>query len=226
MTESEVVRYLLAHPNFFYQHPHVLSDLNLPHDSGAATSLIERQVAVLRMQNHKVRAELHDATENARLNERLSDKIHELCLRLLAANSADAVINETLGYLRSSFDIDAVRICLWRDRFPFAAMALTADVSLCDNDDAATQPFASALEAGDVVCGRLDKAQIAGFFGAETTLASAALLPLYYEHCFGVIGLGSASEQRFQRHLGTDFLSRLAQMISHKLYLELQRAIA
>ena len=50
LPEQAVVDYLTAHPDFFTRHPQLLRDLSLPHDSGNAVSLIERQVELLRKQ--------------------------------------------------------------------------------------------------------------------------------------------------------------------------------
>ena len=62
-----LVAFLQAHPDFFITHTHLLADLVVPHESGGAVSLIERQVAVLRDQNRQVRRELADLVQIARV---------------------------------------------------------------------------------------------------------------------------------------------------------------
>ncbi len=222
---ATVVEYLLAHPNFFNEHSHVLTDIDLAHDSGTASSLIERQVSVLRMQNHKTRAELHDATENARLNEQLSDKIHRLCLRLLTTNDLSVSLPEIIFSLNNDFDIKWVNIYLLQDRIGHTLDDLADSVIVTNSDDDAIASHFEKLVRGEVVCGQLNADQISQFFGQHNAIASAALLPLQTSpgeaQTFGVIGLGCTREDRFRRDLGTVFLTRLAELISHKLWLNL-----
>ena len=51
-TDEAIAEYLLANPDFFTRNSDLLADLQLPHSTGgAATSLIERQVSMLRGRN-------------------------------------------------------------------------------------------------------------------------------------------------------------------------------
>ena len=59
LSDDDVVRYLRNHGDFFGRHPTLLTDLSLPHDSGQAISLVERQVAILRERNIDVRVCRH-----------------------------------------------------------------------------------------------------------------------------------------------------------------------
>jgi len=219
---ATVAEYLLSHPKFFNEHPHVLTEVDLAHDSGTASSLIERQVCVLRRQNHKTRVELHDATENARLNEQLSDKIHRLCLRLLIANTLSVSLSKIIDSLNNDFDIQWVNIRLLQDRIGHAPNNLANFVIVTNSDDDEISSHFEKLECGEIVCGQLNSDQIHKFFGQHDAIASAALLPLQSTSSeaktFGVIGLGCAREDRFRRDLGTVFLTKLAELISHKLW--------
>ena len=46
VSEKDVVEFLQKHPNFFEKHLNLLAELRLPHPTGNAVSLIERQVNV------------------------------------------------------------------------------------------------------------------------------------------------------------------------------------
>ncbi|MCF8005409.1 MAG: DUF484 family protein, partial [Chromatiaceae bacterium] len=48
VSDETVAAWLMRHPDFLLRHRDVLAKLNVPHGSGGATSLIERQVTVLR----------------------------------------------------------------------------------------------------------------------------------------------------------------------------------
>ena len=65
LTDEEVISYLRLDPNFFQRHANVLSELNLPHESGAAVSLIERQISILRERNMNMRRRMNELVETA-----------------------------------------------------------------------------------------------------------------------------------------------------------------
>ena len=48
ISEELIIQYLRSHPDFFIRNEHLLQDLKLPHQSGKAISLGERQVQVFR----------------------------------------------------------------------------------------------------------------------------------------------------------------------------------
>ena len=57
--EDAVIAYLRSDPDFFVRQPALLSELNLPHASGRAVSLVEHQVAILRERNVDIRRRMH-----------------------------------------------------------------------------------------------------------------------------------------------------------------------
>src|ERR1044071_3421073 len=102
--EAEIADYLQQHPDFFERHTNVLARLKLPHSrDGAAVSLIERQVQVLRTKNDKLETRLRDLVEVARGNDVLVGKIHRLACRLLRARSAESLIEALETSLREDF---------------------------------------------------------------------------------------------------------------------------
>ena len=46
LSAQAVANYLIDNSDFFAQHPEILAELSLPHNSGSAVSLMERQVAL------------------------------------------------------------------------------------------------------------------------------------------------------------------------------------
>ena len=68
LTEEQVVAYLLDNSDFFIRQEGLLADLSLPHASGKAISLLEKQVTILRDRGIDARHKLNDLLENARNN--------------------------------------------------------------------------------------------------------------------------------------------------------------
>ena len=85
--DEQVAEYLRSNPDFFKQQPGLLADLTLPHESGNAISLVERQVSILRERNMDMRHRMSSLLDNARDNDRLFDKTKRLVLALLEGKS-------------------------------------------------------------------------------------------------------------------------------------------
>ncbi len=93
VTKDMVSDYLKNNPEYFNEHPEILSELRIPHESGSAVSLVERQVSVLREQNDQARKRLHELIEIARQNEDLARRMHQLALTLMDADDPKDIFN-------------------------------------------------------------------------------------------------------------------------------------
>ena len=51
LSAGAIAEYLRANPDFFNEYPDLLTDIKVPHASGDAISLVERQLTALREQN-------------------------------------------------------------------------------------------------------------------------------------------------------------------------------
>jgi len=83
---EQIADYLRLHPDFFHQHPELLSDLQIPHGSGTV-SLVERQVTQLRSENSQMKKRLASLLTNAEINDELLEKTRLLIVRLLQADT-------------------------------------------------------------------------------------------------------------------------------------------
>ena len=106
LSEQAIHDYLAAHPDFFERHKALLQSLHLPHATGGAVSLVERQVSVLRQKDLKLEKQLKELIEVARANDTLSAKIHELTIQLLAAGDLQSTISAIEEGMRSGFGAD------------------------------------------------------------------------------------------------------------------------
>ena len=59
-SDQSVLDFLRQSPDFFLRHPSALSELSLPHESGEAVSLIERQIDILRERNVTMRKRMNE----------------------------------------------------------------------------------------------------------------------------------------------------------------------
>jgi len=215
----EVVRsYLLEHPDFLSDHPEILESLQLSHDSGHATSLIERQVAQLRAANEELKHEMSRMLQIASENEQLMSRLHRLTLDLMSIGSRSEFFTRLGHSLLNDFNADILQICLFD---PQAAQAAGADVLAVAADDPALEPFRAHLDKGRVFCGRLAEGKLDFLFGSKARwVQSTALIPLGEHGSDGMMAIGSSDPSRFYPGMGTLFLDLLADVISARIAVE------
>lgn len=205
--EAAVARYLAENPDLLQRRPELLALLELRHDCAPATSLIERQVRVLREQNAALRQRLDEILSVARYNDGTAERLHELTLELMGAEDLQDAVESLRARLREGFQAEAVAVVL----FDPAAQAAEAPLpELADGDASAYRSLGPLLEAGRPRCGAPEAEQCRIVFGASAPrVASAALVPLLGERPIGVLGIGSTDPERYHAGQGTVFLRRL-----------------
>lgn len=216
--ERQVVKYLREHPDFFAHHPDLLVDMNLPHVTGGAISLVERQVAILREQKDAARKKLQTLVQNAQVNERLNERLNSLILALLDTDSLDDVLEIVQTRISKDFDADAVVVRLFNTGHP----AMTNRPDIVDWSEPMLGAFEKVIRERRPVCGRLGHGQLESLFSDDAgTIASAALIPLVENEnsktCYGMLAIGSHDRERFRPDMGTLFLSQLGKILARVL---------
>lgn len=211
--EDAVSRYLEEHPDFFLRHPDTLAKLALRHEAGPATSLIERQVRVLRDENDSLRQQLRDLVAIARENDVLAARLHRFAIAMADSASLDDVFDNAYEMLRREFRIDVVAIlCHGEGNAAFTRSEFMGD-------DARLKSVLSEYGAGKPVCGsRFDESLMKYLFGANAAeVRSAALIALGAQGAFGLLALGSHDARRFHAEMGTVYLAKLGDILMHSV---------
>jgi uncharacterized protein YigA (DUF484 family) len=218
LSEDAIHDFLADNPDFFERHADLLGTLRLPHSSGAAVSLVERQVSVLRQKDLKHERKLRELLEVARTNDILASKIHDLTLRLLAAEDISATLGSLEEALRSEFDADQSILVLFGDPEAFNDVKVGRFFKAIDRDDDALKAFDTFLKGSGPRCGQIRDTQRDFLFGKETDeIGSAALVPLGDKSATGFLAIGSADSDRFHPGMSIDFLGRLGELVSGAL---------
>ena len=90
-TEQQLLELLKEYPDILVRNPAILAELEVPHQTGNAVSLIERQVSVLRDKLKAGDRRLRELMEIARDNQRLAESRHRLAVNLLGDWLRDAL---------------------------------------------------------------------------------------------------------------------------------------
>ena len=213
--EDAIADYLRENPDFFDRHRTLLEDLVIPHSCGGAVSLVEYQVSVLRDQVREMRRRMQMLAENARDNETLSRRLHQLTLVLVECTRVDEVLSNLYQAMCDDFEADFVAMRL------FADPAAASDRGLGEfagKDSAERALFSQVLASTKPVCGHFKDSQLEVLFpehGSE--VGSGALMPLGPSAGFGVLAIGSRDPRRFHPGMGTMFLRQLGEVVSRIL---------
>jgi uncharacterized protein YigA (DUF484 family) len=211
--EDSVADYLKSHPDFFERHPLLLLSLKLPHRTGgAAISLVERQVSVLRQRNAQLERQLKDLVAVARENDTLVEKIHQLSLKLMRAASLPARLEQLETSLREDFAAERAVLVL----FPAAPAAAVREgfVKRLALEDADVRPFAAFVRAAKPRCGPLRDRQKNIFESDADIVSSAAFVPLGSDSILGFMVIGSRDPDHFHPGKRMDFLARLGELLA------------
>ena len=211
VSRDDIASFLQANPSFFDDHPALLRDLVIPHDSGDAVSLLERQANLLREENDRIKRQFNELIRLATENERLNRKIHELAVALVDAPGPQAIFRVLESRLTEDFDAHRVGALV------FAEPAFVDSGELSQFVGAKAdfrQHFAQALGGGKAVCGNLPAEQRSALFGAGEFPGSAVIMPLLGKQWQGVLVIASNDPRRFEPGMSTDFLDYLRDVVT------------
>jgi hypothetical protein len=218
LSEDAVHDYLEDNPEFFERHAELLGTIRLPHSSGAAVSLVERQVSLLRQKDLKHERKLKELLAVARANDSLAGKIHRLTLKLLSSADLAATLSNLEEALRADFDADQSILVLFGDPETFDDINVGRFFKAVAEDNEALKAFDTFLNGSGARCGQIRDAQRDFLFGKETDeIGSAALIPLGLKSEIGFLAIGSSDADRFHPGMSIDFLGRLSELVTEAL---------
>ena len=218
ITEDDIAQFLSNTPGFFERHAEVLASVQITSPHGArAVSLQERQAEMLREKIKGLEQRIMEMVRNSTENAAIAQKVHQWTGSLLQVRDPFDLPQAVVDGVRTLFDVPQAAVRVWAVAAPY----IDADFTQGASDDA--RAFASSLTMP--FCGPNLGFEPAGWLGQEggEPAQSLALLPLRAgaidsaTPAFGLLVLGSHDPQRFDPTMGTDFLSRMAELASAAL---------
>ena len=210
---EQIEAYLREHPDFFAQHQDLLAEITLPHESGSAVSLVERQVAILRERNMGMRHRLSKLLDNARDNDKLFDKSKRLVLSLIEAQDMGDIIDALHYSFDKDFNIHFTSVILFgnADKIPSSQARI---VTIAE----AREYVGPLLKNSRAVCGTLGAKEMQFIFGEHAgEIGSVATVPLIHGSVFGLLSIGNRDPQYYRSSMGTLFLSYIAEVLNRLL---------
>ncbi|MGE0115879.1 MAG: DUF484 family protein [Steroidobacteraceae bacterium] len=178
----------------------------------------------------RLRRRIAALVDEAANNERLLKKTQQRELELLKAGELPQLFEVICNRLAVSYGLEVVSLVLWDPHHEIQHLLMGAQIKL--------EEFPRVIFVDDVVMlakqfkptrqpilgpYRAEKHQV--LFKTPAAIKSVALIPLWQqEQLRGCLCFGSRDEQRFNRHLGTDFLAHIGVIASFAIDNAVNRA--
>ena len=212
--ESRVIQYLQKNPAILMNYPEIFSTLSIPHQTSGATSLVERQLKLLREENQLLKSKIEELVSIARDNEELNQRFHRLALELMDAEQLHDVLAMVQDQVQTFFYTDFV---CFRFLPNINETGKILDGLYLDADSGIVERIDPWIEGRKPICGQHDEDINRDLFGPDLRIASSAFIPLYHTRNLGLLCLGSVSAERFSSSMGTIFLQHLGELVSSRL---------
>lgn len=219
LDDESVANYLLEHPDFFANHEELLQDLRIPHKSGGAISLLERQVSLLRRRNDETQQKIKSFVENAQENDDLFEKTRTIILNIINTLSLEELSELLEEKLRVEFDANATKLFF----------ATEDDIESTDSAlsllplELTRKVLGKLFQRKRAYCGKLNKDQAQLFFPETPNISSVAIIPIHFhgesnltEKLPGIplLVVASTKDKHFNASLDTLFLDFIGEILS------------
>ena len=219
LTESQVAGYLLENPEFFERNTGALAKLKLPHQrDGAAISLVERQVLVLREKNSALEQKLQELVENGRRNEAIVDRVHRLTRRLLRATDCAKALSALETSLREDFGASRWMLIVTDPSLQDVTELNTPELRAVPRGSPELKIFETFFETARPRSGQIRDTQREYLFGGDgSAVGSTVLIPLGEKASLGLLAIASNDTERYLPTMSTDFLVRIGEIFAEAI---------
>ena len=220
VSAGQVAEYLQQYPDFFHEHLNLLENLSIPHPSGSATSLILKQLELLRANRHELEYQLNDLIEIARNNDISFIRMHKLTLALLEASTLAEIVTNLNIVMAEYFLTDFISVRIIK-HVPNPSI----DNLFIEPGSKDLLPFTKQLASNQPKCGRATLAQAKVLFGdAAIQVKSCAIIPMSFTELDGILAIGSRNPERFHHSMGNLFLTQMSEIIGTRFIALLNKA--
>ena len=209
VTAEQVAQYLKKHPDFFINRDSLLEEITLPHESGKAISLLERQVKILRERSIESRHNLNLLMENAKYNDQLFSVTRALILALLIEDDVSQIASATEANLNTQPGIDASSVILFATDHLY-----NVENTRLESTDFLQESFPTLLRDRKTICKPIEKDTASFLFPHRGSgIRSVALCPIGRERMLGVLAIGNKAQDYFNSDLDTLFLDFIGEVL-------------
>ena len=227
LNDDSVSHYLSENPDFFNRKAELLLGLSIPHESGAAISLLERQVAMYRERNLELQNKINDFVFNAEENDALFERTRIVILELLKTKNLSELSNAVEVTLKAEFAAHASRLF-------FIGATFNGDIGKDSGENEvanvrtleekpARETLGKLFEKKRTFCCELTPEQAKLLFpDTKKDILSAAIIPVHLNEALRkesgmgmpTLVIGSEKHNHFNSSLDTLFLDFIGEILS------------
>jgi uncharacterized protein YigA (DUF484 family) len=218
LSDETVANFLTNNPDFFHRNPTILAEMSLPHNSGNATSLIERQVAILRERGIQTRHKLGELIEAAKENDNLLNTTQSLVIDLINAGSLNNIFTLLQSELHKKFAVESASVILISDTDTQNQYSIDATFFQDTND--AEERISGIFNNNQSLCGSLRETEAAFIFNdTKYAIGSAAIASKKIERSTGddiivMLAVAHHNADHYNSDTGTLFLDYLCDILT------------
>ena len=200
LNPKDVELFLLENLNFFETRESLVSELKFKHDSGSASSLLERQVAKLRDEHKNLMSLLNTFIKTASINEDLFNKSKSLTLQILSAKNKKEIIDVVENAFKEEFKVDKPILAFFKDK----------------KLDELEQSTGLSFHKGAIHCGSFSSERMNVLF-KDKKIESMALTVIVAKNEIGLLMLGSYDRTKYLGDEDTTFIEYIRDVLEKKL---------
>ena len=218
LSDETVANFLTNNPDFFHRNPTILAEMSLPHNSGHATSLIERQVAILRERGIQTRHKLGELIEAAKENDNLLNTTQSLVIDLINAGSLNNIFTLLQSELHNKFSVESASVILITDTDTQNRYSIDATFFQDTND--AEETISGIVNNNQSLCGSLRETEADFIFNdTQYAIGSAAIASKKIERSTGadiivMLAVAHHNADHYNSDTGTLFLDYLCDILT------------
>ena len=210
VTQEKIKEYLLNNPNFFDKNPDTLESLVIPHFSGGAISLVERQILLLREKNLELTEHIKNIRTTAEDNVKLFEKTTRLVASLIMANDFESLVSRLSESLSRDFQVEFHQLILFGN-CKIEANAYTKIVSIKEAED----NVGMLLTKEEPLSGISSRIELEFLFGnKKRKVKSAAAARLFNNSLLGILAIGNSNPNYYNSILDTIFFSHVTKVLN------------
>ena len=197
---KDVEIFLLDNPDFFVSREAILSELDFKHNSGNASSLLERQIKRLREEQNTLIDLLTSFVDEAKVNEDLFIKSKNLTLSILEATNDEEITQKIEKEFTENFGVDECSLRFFDN----------SDISKLE------EQTELSLHKGSIHCGSFSSEKLSVLF-ENTLVKSAVLAVLVHGKKIGLLQLGSHDRAKYLGDEDTTFIEYVRDVLEKRL---------
>ena len=208
LSDNKVREFLALNPDFLKRNPDILESLDISHDSGAAVSLIQKQVELLRKSSNVTTNKLDTLLENAKNNEELLKIYKKLIINLLESNLLTDVIEEVETTFISDLGVTDCKVYFFIDEINnLLPVGRIKEKNL-------QREIENILKSKNNYFGPVNPKQVRKIFEIDSVIKNISILKLKCTSVSGVLVFGSHLEGKYNKNKDTIFLDFILEILS------------